>query len=119
MPINHKGTFGRRQHGYYSKQIFFTLNNNPDESVEAYVGRIVRMMEAGLYTIPYGDPLAREFADQLMTEIINFGSMRLKDCLLSLQIFERGLEAMEKCTVVQTKHDGIRGRAFRRMGRFR
>ena len=96
----------------------FTLNNNPDESVEAYVGRIVRMMEAGLYTIPYGDPLAREFADQLLTEIINFGTMRLKDCLLSLQIFERGLEALTKCVAVQTKHDGIRGRAFRRMGRY-
>ena len=87
----------------------YTLSNNPDESVEAYVGEAVNLIERGGVTFPFGDAAARALTDQMLTEIINFGQIRTRDTLMSWQVLERGMDKSKKHERRTTKFAGITG----------
>lgn len=87
----------------------YTLSNNIEESVEAYVGEAVNLIEMGAVTLPYSDAEGRRLSDQILTELINFGQIRTKDALMSWQILERGMDKSKHEERKTTKFAGIAG----------
>ncbi len=72
-------------------QPVYSLDNDPETSVENLMGEAVAQTQAGLITLPYMGQDAQSFVEQMVLEICNFPNGR-RDIAMSWNIYENGMK---------------------------